>query len=59
MKDYKRKICSCGAKMIIRPVVSSKGKNNIHGYKACWECLVCGNELYTYTEFKELRENYI
>lgn len=58
-RDYERKICSCGTKMIIRPIFMLKGKNNMYGYKACWECLQCGNEIYTHTEFEKLRGRYI
>jgi hypothetical protein len=37
----------CSAEMGLRPIMMPKGKNNVKGYRSCWECLNCGYEQYS------------
>ena len=41
----------CGTELGLRLIGTPKGKQNVKGYKFCWECRQCGYERYG-TKFK-------
>jgi len=45
---YIRPKCpECDTNFMLRIIAEPKGKNNVHGYKTCWECPICGHEEYS------------
>lgn len=46
---YERPKCpECGADMGLRIIKQPQGRENVKGYKTCWECFKCGHEDYSH-----------
>lgn len=49
-----RPICfNCQQKMMLRIINTPQGKQNLKGWKTCWECLNCGHEQYSTKSIQE------
>lgn len=46
----------CGVDMGLRIINEPKSRTNIHGWKTCWECPVCGHEKYSRRTIQEWLE---
>jgi len=44
----------CGELMMLRIINTPKGKQNLKGWKTCWECLGCGHEEYSLKSIEDL-----
>jgi len=44
----------CGKKMSLRIINTPQGKQNLKGWKTCWECLGCGHEEYSIKSIEDL-----
>ena len=45
---------NCKDKMMLRIINTAQGKQNLKGWKTCWECLKCGYEKYSVKSVLEL-----
>lgn len=46
----------CGEKKMLRIIKTPQGKQNLKGWKTCWECLKCGHEEYSIKTIQEWLE---
>jgi hypothetical protein len=54
ISSAKRRICeACGTKMQLRLINTPRGKQNVMGWKSCWICPQCLNEVYSKKNLKE------